>query len=134
WGTGATHGDVGLSFVTGENVGAKLCRSIAVTTRLLAVSVLLAVLCGVPIGVVAALRQYSKFDYLATLFAFIFFSMPVFWLAAVLKAVGIRINEALGHKLFFTVGEQTPGLSGGFMSVWSHPLRPLVLPARSLIL
>ena len=29
------------------------------------------------IGVVAALRQYSKFDYLATLFAFVFFSMPI---------------------------------------------------------
>jgi len=102
--------------------------------RLLAGSVLLAVLFGILIGVVAALQQYSKFDYLATLFAFVFFSMPVFWLAALLKDVGIRINEALGHKLFYTVGEQTPGLSGSFMSVWSDRLGHLVLPALSLIL
>ena len=62
-------------YITGEKVGPKLWRSIGVTMRLLAGSVLLAVLFGVLIGVVAALRQYSKFDYLATLFAFVFFSM-----------------------------------------------------------
>src|SRR5438067_917934 len=134
WAKGAIHGDFGRSFVTGEKVGPKLWRAIGVTMRLLAGSVLLAVLFGVGIGVVAALRQYSKFDYLATLFAFIFFSMPVFWLAAVLKDVGIRINEALGHHLFFTVGEQTPDLSGGFFSIWSDRLGHLVLPAVSLIL
>ena len=134
WAKGAVHGDFGRSFVTGEKVGPKLWRAILVTMRLLAGSVLLAVLFGILIGVVAALQQYSKFDYLATLFAFVFFSMPVFWLAALLKDVGIRINEALGHKLFYTVGEQTPGLSGSFMSVWSDRLGHLVLPALSLIL
>ncbi|HEY4409477.1 MAG TPA: ABC transporter permease [Acidimicrobiia bacterium] len=134
WAKGAIHGDFGRSFVTGEKVGPKLWRAIGVTMRLLAGSVLLAVLFGVMIGVVAALRQYSKFDYLATLFAFIFFSMPVFWLAAVLKDVGIRINEAVGHTWFFTVGEESPGLAGSFVHVWSDRLGHLVLPALSLIL
>jgi len=134
WAKGAVHGDFGRSFVTGEKVGPKLWRSIRVTMRLLAGSVLLAVLFGVLIGVLAALRQYSKFDYLATLFAFIFFSMPVFWLAAVLKDVGIRINNAVGHTWFFTIGEQSPSVTGGFLSVWSDRLGHLVLPALSLIL
>lgn len=134
WARGAIHGDFGRSFVTGEKVGPKLWRAIGVTMRLLAGSVLLAVLFGILIGVVAALRQYSKFDYLATLFAFIFFSMPVFWLAAVLKDVGIRINNAVGHTWFFTIGEQSPSVTGGFFSVWSDRLGHLVLPALSLIL
>jgi peptide/nickel transport system permease protein len=134
WARGAVHGDFGRSFVTGEDVGSMLWRAMLVTMRLLAGAVLLAVLFGVLIGVVAALRQYSKFDYLATFFAFVFFSMPVFWLAAVLKDVGIRINQALGHSLFFTVGEQTPGLAGGFWSVWGDRIGHLVLPALSLIL
>ena len=122
WARGAVHGDFGRSFVTGERVGPMLWRAIGVTMRLLAGAVLLAVLFGILIGVGAALRQYSKFDYLATLFAFVFFSMPVFWLAAVLKDFGIRINQALGFNVFFTVGEQTPGLSGGFLSVWGDRL------------
>jgi len=134
WAKGAVRGDCGTSFVTGEKVGPKLWRAILVTLRLLAGAVLLAVLFGVLIGVGAALRQYSKFDYLATFFAFLFFSMPVFWLAAVLKDVGIRINEFTGWQLFFTVGEQTPGLSGGFFSIWSDRLGHLILPCLTLIL
>ena len=134
WARGAVGGDFGRSFVTGEEVGPKLWRAIGVTMRLLAGSILLAVLFGVLIGVVAALRQYSKFDYLATFFAFLFFSMPVFWLAAVLKDVGIRINQLVGRNWFFTVGEQTPGLSGGFLSVWGDRIGHLILPALTLIL
>jgi peptide/nickel transport system permease protein len=134
WAKGAARGDFGRSFVTGEKVGPKLWRAIGVTMRLLAGTVLLALVFGVAIGVAAALRQYSKFDYLATLFAFVFFSMPVFWLAAVLKDVGIRVNQALGFNLFFTVGEQTPGLSGGFLSVWSDRVGHLILPALTLVL
>jgi peptide/nickel transport system permease protein len=134
WAGKAVRGDFGRSFVTGEKVGPKLWRAILVTLRLLAGSLLLAVLFGVLIGVAAALRQYSKFDYLATLFAFVFFSMPVFWLAAVLKDVGIRINQFVGHSLFFTVGEQTPGLSGGFFTVWGDRIGHLILPALTLIL
>jgi peptide/nickel transport system permease protein len=134
WAKGAIHGDFGRSFVTGEEVGPKLWRSIGVTMRLLVGSVLLAVLFGVLVGVVSALSQYSKFDYLSTLFAFVFFSMPIFWLAAVLKDAGIRINQAVGHTLFFTVGEETPGLAGSFLHVWSDRLGHLMLPAMSLIL
>jgi peptide/nickel transport system permease protein len=134
WAKGAVRGDFGTSFVTGEKVAPKLWRAIGVTLRLLAGAVLLAVLFGVVIGVGAALRQYSKFDYLATFFAFVFFSMPVFWLAAVLKDVGIRINQFIGFNLFFTVGEQTPGLSGGFLSIWADRLGHLILPALTLIL
>jgi peptide/nickel transport system permease protein len=134
WARDAVQGDFGKSHVTNEDVWPKLRRAIGVTLRLLVGSVLLAVVFGVLIGVVAALRQYSKFDYLATLFAFLFFSMPVFWLGAVLKDVGIRINEAVGQQWFFTVGEQTPGLSGGFFTVWSDRLGHLILPALTLIL
>jgi peptide/nickel transport system permease protein len=133
WVKGVVQGDFGKA-LDNEPVTERLLRSVAVTLRLLAGAVLLAVLFGVAIGVVAALRQYSRFDYLATFFAFVFFSMPVFWLAAVLKDVGIKINEALGYPLFFTIGEQTPGLSGGFFEVWRDRIGHLILPVLTLIL
>ena len=134
WAKGAVRGDFGTSFVTGEKVGPKLWRAMGVTLRLLVGAVLLAVLFGVLIGVGAALRQYSKFDYGATFFAFLFFSMPVFWLAAVLKDAGIRFNQFIGHNVFFTVGEETPGISGGFFSLWGDRLGHLILPCLTLIL
>jgi glutathione transport system permease protein len=134
WAKDAVRGDFGESYVTGESVRPKLMRSLGVTLRLLVGAVLLAVLFGVAIGVLAALRQYSKFDYMATFFAFVFFSMPVFWLAAVLKDVGIRINDALGYRLFFTVGDQSVDVASGFLSVWGDRLGHLILPALTLIL
>ena len=120
WAKDAVRGDFGESYVTGGAVRPKLVRSLGVTLRLLVGAVLLAVVLGVTIGVLAALRQYSRFDYMATFFAFVFFSMPVFWLAAVLKDLGIRLNDLLGFKLFFTV--------------WSDRLGHLILPALTLIL
>src|SRR6266542_3625703 len=39
----------------------------------------IALLIGVSVGVIAAVRQYSVFDYLATSGAFVFLSVPVFW-------------------------------------------------------
>jgi len=45
---------------------------------------------------VTALRQYTGFDYIVTFFTFVFFSLPVFWVAVILKDVGgIRFNDWL---------------------------------------
>jgi glutathione transport system permease protein len=134
WATGAVTGDFGRSSKDNEPVVDKLLRAIGVTLRLLGAALTLAVFIGVAIGVAAALRQYSKFDYLSTLFAFIFFSMPVFWLAAVLKDVGIRINDAIGFRLFFTIGEKDPTVVGGFFTVWGDRLGHMILPVTALIL
>lgn len=133
WATSAVRGDFGTA-LDNEPVLDKLGRAIAVTLRLLLGAVLLAVVFGAAIGVLAALRQYSRFDYLATFFAFVFFSMPVFWLAAALKDIGIRLNNFFGFKLFFTVGQETPGLAGGFFTIWSDRLGHMVLPVLTLIL
>jgi peptide/nickel transport system permease protein len=134
WATSALTGDFGRSSEDNEPVVDKLLRAIGVTLRLLGGALTLAVFIGVAIGVAAALRQYSKFDYLSTLFAFIFFSMPVFWLAAVLKDVGIRINRELGFRLFFTIGEKDPTVAGGFFAVWGDRLGHMILPVMALIL
>ena len=51
---------------------------------------------GIAIGIVTALRQYSGFDYTITFFTFLFFSLPVFWVAVLLKEfVAIQFNDFL---------------------------------------
>lgn len=134
WATSALTGDFGRSSRDNEPVLDKLGRAIGVTLRLLGGALTFAVVFGVAIGVAAALRQYSNFDYLSTFFAFVFFSMPVFWLAAVLKDVGIRINDALGFRLFFTIGEKDPTVVGGFFTVLGDRLGHMILPVMALIL
>jgi len=134
WISGVIAGDLGTSSVTREPVTEILQRRMWVTVRLVGFATVLAVLAGVTIGVIAAIRQYSWFDHGATFFAFLFFSVPVFFMAAFLKDIGIRINEAVGRRIFFTVGEQTPRLDANWFGMWSDRIGHLILPALTLIL
>jgi peptide/nickel transport system permease protein len=134
WVKGAVHGDFGESQHFHESVSSLLRRRLAVTLRLVLVATVIGVLIAIAIGVFSAVRQYSVFDYGSTALAFIFYSMPVFWLAAVLKDVGIRINRAVGHTIFFTFGERTPNLAKGLVGTWSDRIGHLILPSLTLIL
>ena len=133
WAKDVVRGDLGRS-VGNEEIRPLLVRRLGVTLRLVLLATIVSVLVAVFIGSSSALRQYSRFDYAATFFAFVFFSMPVFWLAAVLRDIGIRINEELGRRVFFVVGEQTPGLEGGFLDVWADRIGHLLLPTLTLVL
>ncbi|HEX2701527.1 MAG TPA: ABC transporter permease [Acidimicrobiales bacterium] len=134
WVTGVARGDLGRSSATNEEVRPLLWRRLGVTMRLVLFATIVAVLLAVAIGAVGAVKQYSKFDYTATFFSFVFFSMPVFWLAALLRDIGIRMNLALGRRLFFVVGEQTPDLGGSFLNVQADRLGHVLLPSLTLIL
>jgi peptide/nickel transport system permease protein len=57
-------------------------------------AIVLAVLLAVGSGVLSAVRQYTISDHALTFAGFLFLSMPVFWLAALLKEFGaIRLNQ-----------------------------------------
>ena len=63
---------------------------------LVTASAVLAILIGITLGIVTALRQYSTLDYGVTFMAFLFFSLPVFWVAVLLKEFGaIGFNDFL---------------------------------------
>lgn len=133
WAKDAVRGDLGRSF-SNEEVRPLLFRRLGVTLRLVLFATVISVLVAVLIGSLSAVKQYSKFDYAATFFAFVFFSMPVFWLAALVRDVGIRVNEALGRRVFFVVGEQTPNMSGGLVETWLDRFGHMLLPTLTLVL
>ncbi|GMA22409.1 hypothetical protein GCM10025864_01680 [Luteimicrobium album] len=71
-------------------------QAIPATLQLLTAATLLAIVFGIAIGVVTALRQYSTLDYAVTFISFLFFSLPVFWVAVLLKEFGaIKFNNFL---------------------------------------
>ncbi|HYY10577.1 MAG TPA: ABC transporter permease [Kineosporiaceae bacterium] len=85
--------DLGVT-VRGQEVNELLSQAILVTVRLVTASLVLALLVGITVGVVSALRQYSGFDYSITFSAFLFFSLPVFWVAVLLKQyLAIDVNN-----------------------------------------
>ena len=73
-----------------------LALAIPVTLRLVAAATLIAAILGIMIGIVTALRQYSRFDYSMTFIAFLLFSLPIFWVAVLLKEyLAISFNDFL---------------------------------------
>lgn len=76
--------DFGTSFVDGRRVLDKIVERIPVTLTINILSLLLIFCIAIPIGVLSATRQYSLFDKLSTVFVFIGFSTPSFWLALLL--------------------------------------------------
>ena len=54
------------------------------TLKLAALGIVLAILLGVPLGIVAAVKQYSAFDIVGTAFAMFMASVPGFWLGLML--------------------------------------------------
>ncbi|WP_228387015.1 ABC transporter permease [Ornithinicoccus halotolerans] len=78
----------------GRNINTLLISAAEATLRLVTLATILAIIIGVTLGILAAIRQYSGFDYVVTFAAFLFFSLPVFWVAVLLKEYGaIRFNN-----------------------------------------
>lgn len=82
--------------INGTQVAESLGPAISTTLRLVLVATALAVVLGITVGIVSALRQYSGFDYTITFASFLFFSLPIFWVAVLLKQFGaIKFNDWL---------------------------------------
>ena len=79
-----TQGDLGKD-IQGRSVNDLVASAAGATLRLVILATLLAIVIGVTLGIVTAIRQYSGFDYGVTFAAFVFFSLPVFWAAVMLK-------------------------------------------------
>ncbi len=80
----------------GQDVSALLQQALLTSLRLVLLATVMAVLLGLAIGIITAARQYSMIDYSSTLVAFLCFSLPVFWLAVLLKEFGaIKFNDFL---------------------------------------
>jgi cysteine-rich repeat protein len=130
-GCSATCHDEQLSFlgrIDVEAAGAIISSGrVFNTLSLMLPALLLSFLLALPIGVLAATRQYSWVDYVVNFLAFVGISLPVFWF-------GIMLMALFAEKLHWLPagGLQTPGISGGLVDVLIDRARYTLLPASVL--
>ncbi len=97
---GVLHGDFGYSIDSGEPVMDRIARAALPTFILASVAIVIWLTVAVVIGVVAAVRRYSLFDQAATVFAYVGFALPTFWLGIMLIYIfsgpGLNILPASG--------------------------------------
>jgi peptide/nickel transport system permease protein len=128
------QGDMGKS-VRGVEVRPLLWQRLQITLRLVILASVIAIVLAIGAGVLSAVRQYTVTDYTFTFAGFLFLSMPVFWLAALLKEYGaIRLNKLFGQQVVFTVGAETPNLTGSLGHRLADYAGHLVLPTIALAL
>jgi peptide/nickel transport system permease protein len=134
WITNFARGDMGTS-VSGRDVRTLLGERLVVTMRMIILATLVALILAIFTGVISAVRQYHISDYTFTFAGFLFLSMPVFWLAALLKEyLAIKFNQGFGHRVFYTVGAETPNLTGSPVHRLGDYAGHLVLPTLALAL
>ncbi|CAN5706698.1 ABC transporter permease subunit [soil metagenome] len=138
---GALTGDLGDSLIVGQPVTTVLLERFPATLELTLAALLFAIAVGVPVGVIAAVRQYSLLDKITSVVALTGVSMPIFWLALVLVVVfTVRLDwlpfpGRVGGDVAFT---SYTGLylldtliTLNFAAFWDV-LRHLILPAVAL--
>jgi len=75
-----------------------LSQAIPVTIKLVITATFLAIVLGISVGMITAIRQYSRFDYSMTFVSFLLFSLPIFWVAVLLKEfMAIQFNDFLAN-------------------------------------
>jgi ABC-type dipeptide/oligopeptide/nickel transport system permease component len=84
---GVLHGDLGTSLKSGTPVMNEILLRLPATLELTICATLIAILFGIPIGVLSATRENSLFDHLSRLVSLVGVSMPAFLLALVLQLI-----------------------------------------------
>jgi peptide/nickel transport system permease protein len=118
WIGGVLRGDLGYSLTSRRPVLQELLKRINLTSHLALMSLVIALLIAIPVGVISAVRQDTVSDYLGRLFAILGLSLPDFWLATVVitfLAIWLRWIPPIG-----------------FAPIWVDPARnlsQLLIPA-----
>ncbi len=134
WFSHAIRGDFGTT-IAGQNVFHEATSHLFVTLRMVIVATIIAIFLAIFVGVVAAVKQGRLADHAATITNFLLLATPTFVIGLALKEfVAIPINEHAGKIIFYTDGEQSPTLSGSFLSRLPDYAGHTILPALTLIL
>lgn len=137
----AIHGDFGVSLRTRKPAWWEVWQALPMTIELSLCAISFATLIGIPIGIIAATRQYSLFDSVSMVGVLISVSMPIFW-------TGLLLMMIFGGRLhWFPIGGilddgiTLPRITGihlldallqGNMEAFGSAARHLVLPTIAL--
>ncbi|MFP1752313.1 ABC transporter permease [Lonsdalea quercina] len=111
WLGAVAQGDFGVSLRTNQPVLDLIGEKLPVTLQLAVMAMFFALIIGVPVGILAAVKQNTTLDYLANVVALSGLSIPNFW---------------LGIMLILLVSVQLGWLpASGYESLFTDPLRSL---------
>ena len=127
WMGGLVQGNLGVRIRSRVPVSEEIGRRLPATLQLMFAAMAISLVLGIPLGVLSALKQYSRLDYILTTLIFIGISIPGFF-----AALGAIYLFAVILSWFPTGGYTTPGVEFTFLGrIWDH-IHHLALPALVL--
>ncbi|BAK16259.1 ABC-type dipeptide/oligopeptide/nickel transport systems, permease component [Solibacillus silvestris StLB046] len=103
WGKNALQGDLGSSLWSGKEVSQIILDRLPVTIQLALMAIVLAIIIGIPIGVISAVKQNTFIDHFLKVISIGGLSIPSFWLGLILLTVlSLSFNwiPPLGYQSF----------------------------------
>jgi peptide/nickel transport system permease protein len=119
WIGGLARGDLGYTYVSEQPALAEILPRIPVTAKLAGLALLFAILLGVPLGVVSAVRQDTALDYVLRVVSLSGLSLPSFWLGLLILMAFVR------YAGWIPIYAEKPA------SIW-HELMLLAIPAAAV--
>ena len=98
------HGDLGISYRNNLEVSEQILQRLKNTMILAGAAVFIAVVIGIPVGIISAIKQYTIFDNLVMMVTLFLAASPVFWMGLMLViifALNLGIFPAAGMKSGF---------------------------------
>lgn len=122
WMVNLLHGSFGYSFSSFQPVGQMIGERIGPTALLMGLSMIVGLIIALPLGILSAVKQHSKLDYLATGGAFVGISVPNFFMALTLIYI-----FSLQLKVLPSGGMITLGGNGGIGDRLLHLVLPVMV-------
>jgi peptide/nickel transport system permease protein len=116
------EGDFGYSFVTGEPVLAMILGRLPATLELMGSAFVIALLVGMTIGVLSALRPHARLDAFLTVVSLVVISIPVFW-----SGLMAMMLFCVKWKLLPSAGMYSVGAQGSLVDHLKHLVLPSVV-------
>jgi len=125
---GLIRGDFGISYIDGQPIQDKIWKAVWISFGLSIISILLAYLISIPIGIYSAYKKDSTLDRGMSLVLFILYSMPSFFVGTLLL---LQFANPDNLSWFPVSGIQDPTLFDPNWSMWmklKHRMPYLILP------
>jgi peptide/nickel transport system permease protein len=128
---GVLRGDFGFSFWTRQPVLTEISLRLPATVYLMSITLLVALIVAIPIGVISAVKQYSAFDITVTTFSFAGQAIPEFWLGLLLIILfyGLLKNPISGEPLLPSGGMASLGADFSLGDRLRHLILPVITGA-----
>ena len=129
------QGDLGMAVTSKRPVADEILDRLPNTLTLMGIAWAVTLLIAIPVGILSAVKQYSRFDHFVTTVTFIGQSVPIFWFGLILLLVFyMRLeNPFTGEPLLPAGGVATIGAPFSLTDRIAHLILPVTMLAAGWV-